>query len=220
MQENLRFYLQQITRAQEEERKRIARDLHDETAQALYAVNRQVDNFMRSGLREGADAGAFCRDLSRQIVDILYGVRRFNQDLRPPMLDDLGLVATLRWLVSELKEKRGLTADLRVLGTERRLSAEAELTMFRIVQEALRNVEKHAHASRVDVELEFGEGKSRVTIRDDGQGFDLRGSLAELPRMGKLGLAGMEERVRLLGGTLTLESQPGEGTSVVVEVPT
>ncbi len=219
MQDNLRYYLQEITRAQEEERKRIARELHDDTAQALYALNREADNFLRSNPNLPADNAAFLRDLNKQIREVLQEVRRFGQDLRPPMLDDLGFLAALRWLVGELKEQYGIEADVTVSGIERRFSAETELTIFRIVQEALRNVEKHAQASKVEVVIEFGEGKTRVSICDNGKGFDLGGSLAELPRVGKLGLAGMEERARLLGGNLRLQSELGKGTAVEVEVP-
>ena len=219
MQDNLRYYLQQITGAQEEERKRIARELHDETAQALYALNREVDNFLRSNTNLPADNAAFLRDLNKEIKQVLQEVRRFGQDLRPTLLDDLGLLATLRWLVGELKEQFGVEADITVSGIERRFSAETELTIFRVVQEALRNVERHAQASKVEVAVEFGEGQMRVSICDNGKGFDLGGSLVELPRLGKLGLAGMEERVRLLGGNLRLQSEIGKGTSVEVEVP-
>jgi len=219
MQDSLRHYLQEITRAQEQERKRIARELHDDTAQALYAVNRQVDNFVRSNTNLPPDNVAFLRDLNKQIKEILKDVRRFGQDLRPPMLDDLGLLATLRWLLSELKEQSGIETDLRVVGTERRLPPETEFTLFRIVQEALRNIEKHAETPRAEVEVEFGEGKTRISVSDDGKGFRLSGSLVDLARMGKLGLAGMEERARLLNGSLRIESEPSKGTTVVIEAP-
>lgn len=219
MQDNLRYYLQQITRAQEEERKRIGRELHDDTAQALYALSREVDNFLRSNANLPANSAVFLEGLGKRVKEVLQGVRRFGRDLRPPILDDLGLLATLRWLVGELKEEHGIEADIKVSGIERRFSAETELTIFRIVQEALRNVEKHAQASKVEVVVEFGEGETRVSICDNGTGFDLEGSLAELPRVGKLGLAGMEERVRLLGGNLKLQSELGKGTVVEIEVP-
>ncbi len=219
MQDNLRYYLQEIIRAQEEERKRIAREFHDDTAQALYALNRQVDNFVRSNTNMPADNAAFLRDLNQQIRDVLQDVRRFSHDLRPPILDDLGLLATMRWLVGELKERSGIEGDLRVLGIERRLPPETEFTLFRIVQEALRNIERHAEASKVEVQIEFGEGKTRISVSDDGKGFELPETLGELSRAGKLGLIGMEERVRLLGGSLGLESEPGKGTTVVIEAP-
>ena len=219
MQDNLRYYLQQITKAQEEERKRIARELHDETAQDLYALNRELDNFLRGNAGLSAECADFLKGVAGQIKEVLQGVRRFDRDLRPPILDDLGLLSALRWLVDELKGQSGIAADITVSGNERRLSAEAELIVFRIVQEALRNVEKHAEASKLKVKVEFDQGKMKLSISDNGKGFDLGESLAELPRAGKLGLAGMEERVRLLGGTLKIQSKLGKGTTVEIEIP-
>ena len=219
MQDNLCYYLREITRAQEEERKRIARELHDVTAQALYALNRQVDNFVRSNTNLSADNAAFLEDLDKQIKGVLQDVRRFGQDLRPPMLDDLGLLAALRWLVSELKEQHGIEADLRVLGTERRFSPETELVLFRIIQEAMRNIGRHSQASKAEATIEFGDGRIRVSIKDNGVGFHLPESLEDLSRAGKLGLIGMQERMRLLDGSLRIKSKPGRGTTVMVEIP-
>lgn len=219
MQDNLRFYLQEITRAQEEERKRIARELHDDTAQALYALNRQMDNFVRSNTNQPEDNAAFLRELTLQVLEIIDGVRRFGQDLRPPMLDDLGLLATLRWLVSELKEQHGIETDLRVLGIERRFAPETELLLFRVVQEAVKNIGRHSQAQKAEVSIEFGDGRTRVSITDNGVGFQQPESLGDLSRVGKLGLIGMQERVRLLGGSLTVQSDLGKGTTVIVDVP-
>ena len=219
MQDNLRFYLLEITRAQEEERKRIARELHDDTAQALYALNRQVDNFIRSNTNQPQDNAAFLRELNLQVLEILDGVRRFGQDLRPPMLDDLGLLATLRWLVNELKDQYGIETDLRVLGIERRFASEAELLLFRVVQEAMKNIGRHSQAQKAEVSIEFGDGRTRMSITDNGVGFQPPVSLGDLSRVGKLGLIGMQERVRLLGGSLTVQSDLGKGTTVVVDVP-
>jgi PAS domain S-box-containing protein len=219
MQDSLRYYLSQITKAQEEERKRIARDLHDDTSQALYALSRQVDNFTRDNVELAPNQATFLKELRQQLNDTLEGIRRFTQELRPPMLDDLGLLAALRWEVSDLEKRAGIETELTVSGTERRYSAEVELIIFRIVQEALRNVEKHAQASKVAVTIEFTEGKTKVSVCDNGKGFELRGGLSDLPRTGKLGLAGMEERVRLLNGSMRIESEPGKGTRVIIEAP-
>ena len=219
VQNNLRHYLQGITRAQEEERKRIARELHDDTAQSLYALTRQVDNFARTNTNLPADNVAFLEDLGKQISKVLQDLRRFSQDLRPPMLDDLGLLATLRWLVSESRERCGIEVDLKVAGAERRLSPEEEFTLFRIVQEAVRNIERHSQASKAEVKVEFGEGKTRISVSDNGKGFKLSGSLVDFVRIGKLGLAGMEERARLLNGSIKIESEPGKGTTVMIEIP-
>ena len=219
MQDNLRYYLSQIAKAQEEERKRIARELHDDTSQALYAISRRLDNFVRNNTHLGSNDAVFLQELRQQLNDSLEGVRRFTQELRPPMLDDLGLLATLRWLVGDLEKRSGLEAKVTVSGVERRFPIEVELMVFRSVQEALRNIEKHAQASKAEVVVEFGQGKTKIFVSDNGRGFSLPESLTELPRAGKLGLTGIEERVRLLGGSLKVQSEPGKGTALTIEAP-
>ncbi len=219
MQENMRHYLQQITRAQEDERKRIARDLHDDTAQALFAINRQVDNFIRRSKNLPPQCYAFMKALSEQLREVLQRVRRFSQDLRPSILDDLGLIATLRWLIKQLQGNSEIQADLKVIGSERRLLPHTELMLFRIVQEALRNIEKHAQASKVEIEIAFNKDKIIVSISDNGKGFDLSGDLGDLPRVGRLGLAGMEERAHLIDGSLKISTELDKGTVVSVSAP-
>jgi len=218
-QRNLYSYLQEITKAQEEERKRIARELHDETAQSLYALNRQVDNFVRANLDLPSHNTAFLNNLGIQIRDILQSLRRFSQDLRPPMLEDLGLLATLRWLSSEMKEHHKLEVQINVIGIEKRLPPDVEFTLFRIVQEALRNVEKHAQATQADVTVEFAADRIAVAVHDNGKGFRLSADSGDLVRKGKLGLAGMAERANLIDGEIKITAAPGQGTTVTVEVP-
>jgi len=219
MQDNLRYYLSQITKAQEEERKRIARELHDDTSQALYALSRQVDNFLRSNVRLAPNDGAFLNELRQQLNDALEGVRRFSQALRPPMLDDLGLPPAVRWLVGEMEKLMGVGIDLVVSGAERRLPSEVELTLFRVIQEALGNVWRHAQASKAEVAIEFSESRIRVSVSDNGKGFEPLERMESLPRTGKLGLAGIEERMRLLGGSLKVQSELGKGTTLIAEAP-
>jgi PAS domain S-box-containing protein len=219
MQDNLRHYVQQITRIQEEERNRIARDLHDETAQALYALTRQIDNFIRSSPNLPAETSAFLKGLVEQTKTISQEVRRFSQDLRPPLLDDLGLLSTIRWLTGDMEHRTHITVKLTVSGAERRLAPHVELAIFRIIQEALRNVEKHASATRVDVSIEFAEGEISISIADNGKGFKLAGDVGDLPRDGRLGLMGMKERVNLLGGELTITAEPSQGTHVLIQLP-
>jgi len=218
-EENLRYYLQEITRAQEEERKRIALELHDDTAQNLIALLHQLENFLSGKIKLPVREAKALWGFHEQIRDVLQGVRHFSRDLRPSILDDLGLLPALEWLTGELKSEYGVEASLKVVGNERRLSQEAELLLFRIVQEALRNTAKHAQASRVEVNVEFDENKITATIRDNGIGFRLPENLGALPHIGKLGLAGMQERVQLLGGNLKLKSELGKGTIVSVEAP-
>ncbi len=218
MQENLRYYVSQVLKAQESERLRIARELHDDTAQALTGVSRRLD-MLSSGAEVPEDVANRLDELREQTDTILDGVRRFSQDLRPPVLDDLGLLPALKWLLIALEEQDGIESNTRLLGDPRRLPRDAELALFRIAQEALSNVRKHSHASAVELTLDFREGSIAMTVADNGNGFELPPSTGDLAASGKLGLIGMQERARLLGGTIDMESKPGEGTKVVVTVP-
>ena len=219
MQENLRYYLQEITRVQEDERKRIARELHDDTAQLLGSLSRQLDNFVRKKSGLAPKEVLFLKDLQAQLNRGVQGVHRFVKDLRPSLLDDLGLIPALRSLMKDLQEYDGIGSRLEVVGEERRFPPEFESSLFRIVQEALNNIRRHAKASEASVVIDFSGDKVRVTVSDNGQGFELAGRVDDLPRSGKLGLVGMQERARLLGGTLAVRSKPGQGTTLVIEVP-
>jgi PAS domain S-box-containing protein len=219
MQDNLRHYVQQITRIQEEERNRIARDLHDETAQALYALTRQLDNFIRSSTNLPGETTTFLKGLVEQIKTVSQEVRRFSQDLRPPLLDDLGLLSTIRWLTADMEHRTHIVIKLTVSGTERRLAPHVELAIFRIIQEALRNVEKHASATQIEVNVEYAAEKINISIIDNGKGFKLAGEVIDLPREGRLGLMGMKERVDLLGGKIAIASEANQGTTVLIELP-
>jgi len=219
MQENLRFYLQQVTRAQEEERKRISRELHDETTQALVALSRQLDALASSGKGLSEDSRLRLEELWQKTNNIMQGVRRLSQDLRPAALDRLGLLSALEWLASDIAEYSGIEIKVNVVNTERRLPEEVELVLFRITQEALRNVWRHSQATRAEITVEFDESKTRVTVSDNGKGFNLPETIGDLARDGKLGLAGMQERARLLGGSLTVQSEPGRGATITVELP-
>jgi len=218
-EENLRYYLQEITKAQEEERKRIARELHDSSAQNLIALLHQLDNLLTDKTKLSVRDAKALWGFYEQIRDTLQEVRRFSRDLRPSILDDLGLLPALEWVTEDLKSTYWIEVDLKVLGNERRLFPEKELLLFRIVQEALRNIAKHAEATKAEVEVKFDANKIAVTISDNGKGFEPPESLGALTPTGKLGLAGMQERVQLLGGKLKLESKPGKGTKIFVEAP-
>jgi two-component system sensor histidine kinase DegS len=219
MEENLRYYLQQITRAQEEERKRIARELHDDTAQVLGSLARQIDNFLRNEQGFTPSQTAFLKSMEEQLNRGVQGVHRFSQDLRPSLLDDLGLIPALRSMLKSVQEYDGISTDLKILGEERRLSPEVELLLFRVVQEAITNIRKHAAATEAGIAVRFSSDRIEVIITDNGQGFELSERLEDLPRSGKLGLIGMQERARLMGGTLNITSVFGKGTRVVVKLP-
>jgi PAS domain S-box-containing protein len=219
MQNNLRYYINQITRAQEEERKRIARELHDDTAQALFAISRQMDNFIRDNAQLSAQQTAALQDIRQRLGVSLQGIRRFSQDLRPSIIDDLGLLPALKWLVKQKSEDTGIDVALKVTGKEQRLLPEMELILFRITQEALNNIGKHALATVAAVDLDFTPQQVSVKISDNGKGFQLPETVGDLSHAGKLGLVGMQERVSLLNGSLEINSGPGKGTVVTANVP-
>jgi len=217
MQENLRFYLQQVTKAQEEERKRISHELHDETIQALVVLSRRLDALAsdKKGLPE--EHRHNLEEIWRQTNDVIREIRRLSQDLRPAALDRLGLVPALEWLASEATEYSGIRTDVSVLGNIKRLPGEVELVLFRITQEALRNVWRHSSASTAKIKAEFEEDKVRITVSDNGKGFRIPERMVDYARDGKLGLAGMQERAQLIGGTLKVSSREGKGTDVAIE---
>lgn len=220
MRDSVRFYLQKILMAQEEERKRVARDLHDDTSQSMLLLMQRLDavasdtrNRLPPPLREKLT------ELHGLAVKTLEGVRRYARGLRPAILDDLGLEAALEWLGDNLTAESGIAVDVKVDRLDRELPHLAQIVLFRIAQEALSNIKRHAGATKVALTLEAQSGKIRMTIADNGKGFQLPIHLSELSGDDKVGLMGMKERARLLGGTLRIRSAPGRGTSVIVEAP-
>ncbi len=219
MQENMRFYLQQAIRAQEEERKRISRELHDSTIQSLVVLSRQLDTLTSGDKKLPADTHHHLEKLRQQTSNIMDEVRRLSQDLRPAALDRLGLLSVLEGLASDVAQYSRIKTRVNLIGTERRLPEEVALVLFRITQEALRNVWRHSGATEAEVTVEFEPKQTKVTVSDNGKGFDLPRPIGDLARDGKLGLAGMQERAKLLGGTLKAQSEPGKGTQITVELP-
>jgi len=217
LQENLHYYLQQVTRAQEEERKRIARELHDETLQNLIAISRQLEKITSSdALWE--ESIEVVRDFKKKIEVAVQEIRRFSHDLRPSVLDDLGLLPALELLADDL-DKQGIATSFKTVGEARRLVPEVEVMLFRIAQEAVSNIWRHSQASEADLVIEFSDALVKLNIGDDGKGFRLPQRVVDMAGLGKLGLTGMYERAKLLGGNLILTSNRGKGTTVTVEVP-
>jgi two-component system sensor histidine kinase DegS len=218
-EENRRRYLQEISRAQEDERKRIARELHDDTAQDLVILLRQVDELVSMAGKLSPPNKKRLEKLRQQAAKVMDGVHRFSQDLRPSVLDDLGLLPALEWLTADITEHFAIAVEMQVVGSARRLPPEVDLVVFRVAQEALRNVWKHSGAKKARVTLEFGDGKGILTVKDEGKGFEMPEEIDDLTMAGKLGLAGMQERAQLIGGSLRLQSAPGRGTTVTLEFP-
>ena len=218
-EQNLRYYVGQVTRVQEDERKYLARELHDTTVQTLVALIYQLDNFFagKPNLTEGETDRL--RTVYKSLQKAVEEVRRFSRELRPPVLDDLGLVAGLQWLAGELNKGYGIDVIIEAIGEEKRLPPETELALFRIIQEALTNAAKHAGVASAQAKIVYQRNSVEVYIIDKGHGFNLPEKITSLPRDGKLGLAGIQERVQLLGGRVEIDTGKGRGTTVCVEIP-
>ena len=208
-----------ITFAQEEERKRIARELHDDTAQCLAHLSLEIDALLSRRNQLPLEIYTRMKDLKTQIDDGLERLRRFCGDLRPEVLDRLGLLPALESLTEQTNADDKLEVEIEITGHERRLSPEVELALYRIAQEALHNVGKHAEADQAVISLKFQSSRVTLTIRDNGKGFQLPELLTDFAASGRLGLLGMQERARLAGGRLIVHSQPGKGSLLKVEVP-
>jgi signal transduction histidine kinase len=208
----------QVVRAQEAERQRIARDLHDATGQSLTAIALALRGYEASLAEKGSGAQRDLSTIRTFANDALTELRRIIADLRPPQLDDFGLAPALRWYVGTFQERHpGLTVQLRLPRTMPRLAQEVETLLFRIVQEGLTNVAKHAVALSVVVDVQTCEDSLCIEIEDDGRGFDVDAVWANAQT--GWGLLGIRERTQLLGGTVTIESEIGQGTRVRVQIP-
>ncbi|MDM8000253.1 MAG: PAS domain S-box protein [Dehalococcoidia bacterium] len=217
MQRNLSLYITQVTRAQEEERKRIARELHDETVQSLSALSLDIQRLAKGRKRLPEEIIRELDQIRQKVTNIADELSRLSHALRPNVIDHLGLIPALRLLVSDFSKKSGVTARLEVVGAEQRLSPETELGLYRIVQEATRNIRKHAEATEVVISVGFNDGRVTVTITDNGKGFSTPVRLEDFATMGRLGLIGMQERAQLLNGEFSIHSEPGVGTTIKVE---
>lgn len=208
--------LRQVITAQEAERKRIARELHDETCQSLATV--------MMGLQSAAadlpgEARHKVEEASRLAERSLAEVHRLIIDLRPSVLDDLGLQSAIEWYADRALKPRGLTVRCEFSGLEARLPHEVETVLFRVAQEAMTNVARHARADTVLIQCTARDGLVTLEVEDDGEGFEPRALGAPDDRGRGLGLLGMRERVELFGGTMTLDSAPGQGTHLTLTVP-
>lgn len=216
-QQGLRGYISAITTGQEEERRRLARELHDDTIQSLIALKQRVQLADISNKEQAnGDQLQEIQDMADQTIKDL---RRITRDLRPLYLEDLGLVAALEMLSRETSNSIDIPVDFQTLGIERRLSPEVELTLFRIAQEGLTNVARHANASQASIVILFDKISTTVTISDNGKGFIIPESPAEFAPSGHYGLLGMQERAELIGANLEIDSSQDQGTQLVITLP-
>jgi len=215
-QEGLRGYIGAITFAQEEERNRLARELHDDTLQAVIALKQRVQLAQRSvKTQSGHQALYELETLAEQTIENL---RRLTRALRPIYLEDLGLVTALEMLARETSQSNHLEIDFQKHGQEKRLSHEVELALYRIAQEALNNVVRHSQAQRAGLQLSFGEKETKLEVSDNGIGFDMPKSPTDFAPSGHFGLLGIRERADLIGARLEVESAPGKGTRLKVRL--
>jgi signal transduction histidine kinase len=207
---------QQLMEVQESERRRLALDLHDEIGQALTVVKMNLQTMQRCS--DTSDITRLLKDSSTVIDQTLHHVRDLSLELRPSLLDDLGLVPAVRWYLSRQAERAGWSVDVQV---DESLSPPQNVAIacFRVIQEAVTNVIRHSNATRVTVSLQQHEGDLLLLIRDNGRGFEAQKAFAEAVRGQSMGLLGMQERIRFLNGSISIESNPGHGAEVRVRVP-
>lgn len=205
-----------IIKAQEEERRRVAREIHDGPAQAMANVVFRAEVCERLVDSDIVRAKAELKDLQLQVRGVLKETRKIIFGLRPMTLDDLGLVPTIRRVLDTMKERVGIIPEVTVMGVERRLESHIEVGVFRIVQEALNNVEKHAQARAVWVRIDFRSDAINAIVEDDGRGFDQENGHVSKE---SFGIMGMQERIALLDGQVIIKSQKEKGTKVYIKVP-
>jgi signal transduction histidine kinase len=209
--------LRRLFAAQEDERRRISREMHDDLGQQVSALRMKIEALKRDSSGH-ANLGVQLASLEAMVKQLDSDVDLIAWQLRPAALDDLGLGAALTSYAKGWSEHFDVRAELHVSGMEaNRLTTERETALYRIIQEALNNVAKHAHARNVSIALQCWSDRVSLIVEDDGVGFDRERIVASVDK--QLGLVGMRERVSLLGGTLDVESQPGCGTTVVARIP-
>lgn len=211
--------LSRVITAQEEERKRIARELHDEYGQTLTGLLMSIESLENMTLPQQSPLREKLKNAKSLVTHALEEMRRLTLDLRPSALDDLGLAATIHNYAQSRLETVGVQVKFKSKGLNQRLAPTVETTLFRIVQEAINNITKHAQAHNVSIQLEAKNGKITAIIEDDGIGFNVDTTFKSRIGTPALGLLGIQERTTLLGGTFSIKSQPGQGTRLTVEIP-
>ena len=215
-QKGLHGYIGAITSAQEDERMRLARELHDDTIQAVIALKQRVQ-LAKNSVKDPHGRQSL-NDLEALAEQTIENLRRLTRALRPIYLEDLGLVTALEMLARETSQNNQLIVDFQKTGQERRLSHEVELSLYRIAQEALNNVIKHSKATRAEVKIAFGNAEIKLGVNDNGNGFMAPKSPTELAPSGHFGLLGIYERADLIGARLEIESSLGKGTRLRVRL--
>jgi signal transduction histidine kinase len=206
---------------QEEERRRIARELHDETSQVLASLSANLEVALKMLPQGNDEIRRIIKKSQAMATGILEETHKLIYQLRPTLLDDLGLVAAVKWLIDSSFSAAGTKADFKTTGRERRLPGRIETELFRVIQEIVANTVRHARAKYVTISLQFKPGRVAVNITDDGCGFDVNEAVTSPERPRGLGLMGMRERIETVNGTIHIDSQPnGGGTKIGIDIPT
>ena len=216
----LQEYVASVTDSQEDERKRIARDLHDGTIQSLIAIGQRIE-LARDALSEQPlpQSRQQLTEIKAMVTEAIANIRQFSRDLRPLTLEDLGLIPALHHLAMRLNQEEGVSAELHIEGDAVDLSQDLEVAIFRLVQEALNNIRKHARATQVDITVRFLSRQTILEVRDNGIGFEVPQNTTDLATQGSFGLLGLEERAALFGGDIAIQSAIGQGTIIRVILP-
>jgi signal transduction histidine kinase len=218
MQEQLRLLSRQLLSAQEEERKKISRELHDVIAQTLTTINVQLATLKKDASLNTAGLErniVRTQQLVQESVDIVH---RFARELRPAVLDDLGLIPALHSFMKTFREETGIRVSLSAFAEVEQVNGDKRTVLYRVAQEALTNVARHASASSVQVKIQKLDGLICLKIKDDGKGFQ-KERVLQVKKSKRLGLLGMRERLEMVGGRFTIESVPSKGTTVVAQIP-
>jgi signal transduction histidine kinase len=217
--EQLRSLSAHLESAREEEKRKIARDLHDETSQVLASLSAHLEAAVGTLPAEADKTRANLRKAQALSVMVLDELHKLIYELRPSLLDELGLVAAIGSLADSHLKAAGVKVRFKATGIVRRLPLSTEIALFRVVQEAFNNIVKHAHAHNTDVIVHFKKDSVTIRLKDDGIGFDVQEAISSKDRPRGLGLLGMRERVELMNGSLVIKSSPGQGTKIAVKIP-
>lgn len=219
IRENEQSYIFEAIKAQEEVKSWITRMLHDDTIQELLITTHRLQDVIEDNYGHLPKRAKKHLEETRLLTErVVSEIRNFITDIRPDVIDDMGLVPALRWLTGRIRDDNGIEARVIIFGDEKRLTPQTELNLFRIAQEALSNIKKHTNATLAMIMVEFGKDKLTLSISDNGSGFVVPDIISQFARQQKLGLMGIIERVQLLGGNYKIESSPGKGTLIKVEI--
>ena len=211
-------YLSGTLKAQERERQRIAQELHDDTVQSLLVVANRSQALVAGDCGKiPAGAKKQAEEVRDAILNVTESVRRLSYDLRPSILDSMGLLPALRWLADRLTQEDNISTEVSVTGTEHRLSFEAEVIIFRIVQEAFNNIRRHSEATEAILTIDFSLGRLKIAVCDNGNGFHMLQGTDVIDADSRLGINGMRERAKLIGAAFDIQSEPGKGTMITLE---